>query len=72
MFQMKRSAAFATNLTGFKINYAPALSQTPDSARTQAYAFTNGIPGNGPYGFQIPVTIGKPGDRGYSPLWSLI
>jgi hypothetical protein len=67
----EKVAAFATNLTGFKINYAPALSQTPDSARTQAYAFTNGIPGNGPYGFQIPVTIGKPGDRGYSPLWQL-
>jgi hypothetical protein len=31
----EKVATFATNLTGFKINYAPALSQTPDSARTR-------------------------------------
>ena len=64
-------AASATNLTGFKVNYAPALAQTPDSARSQAYAFTNGIEGDGPFGFQLPVTVGKPGDDGYSPLWQL-
>ena len=28
----EKTAAFATNLTGFKVNYAPALAQTPDSA----------------------------------------
>ena len=64
-------AASATNLTGFNVNYAPALAQTPDSAKSQAYAFTNGIEGDGPFGFQLPVTVGKPGDEGYSPLWQL-
>jgi hypothetical protein len=64
-------AASATNLTGFKVNYAPALAQTPDSGRAQAYAFTNGIEGDGPFGFQLPVTGGQPGDQGYSPLWQL-
>jgi hypothetical protein len=64
-------AASATNLTGFKVNYAPALAQTPETARARAYAFTNGIEGNGPFGFQLPVTGGKPGDEGYSPLWQL-
>jgi hypothetical protein len=65
------TAAFATNLTGFKVNYAPALAQTPDSARAQAYAFTNGVTGDGPFGFQIPVVNAKPGDEGYSPLWQV-
>jgi hypothetical protein len=65
------TAAFATNLTGFKVNYAPALAQTPDSARAQAYAFTNGVAGDGPFGFQIPVVNAKPGEEGYSPLWQV-
>jgi hypothetical protein len=65
------TAAFATNLTGFKVNYAPALAQSPDSARAQAYAFTNGVAGDGPFGFQIPVVNAKPGDEGYSPLWQV-
>ena len=67
----EKTAAFATNLTGFKLNYAPALAQTPDSARAQAYAFTNGVAGDGPFGFQIPVVNAKPGDEGYSPLWQV-
>jgi hypothetical protein len=67
----EKTAAFATNLTGFKVNYAPALAQTPDSARAQAYAFTNGVAGDGPFGFQIPVVNAKPGDEGYSPLWQV-
>jgi hypothetical protein len=67
----EKTAAFATNLTGFKVNYAPALAQTPDSARAQAFAFTNGIAGDGPFGFQNPVVNAKPGDEGYSPLWQV-
>ena len=67
----EKTAAFATNLTGFKVNYAPTLTQTPETARAQAYAFTNGIEGDGPFGFQLPVIIGKPSDEGYSPLWQL-
>ncbi|MFY9965402.1 MAG: hypothetical protein WAK50_06645 [Nitrososphaeraceae archaeon] len=67
----EKTAAFATNLTGFKVNYAPALAQTPDSARAQAYSFTNGVASDGPFGFQIPVVNAKPGDEGYSPLWQV-
>lgn len=63
------TAAFATNLTGFKVNYAPTLSQTPASARAQAYAFTNGVAGGGPFGFQIPVVNAKPGDEGFWFEW---
>jgi hypothetical protein len=67
----EKTAAFATNLTGFKVNYAPALALTPEIARAQAYAFTNGVTGDGPFGFQIPVVNAKPGDEGYSPLWQV-
>jgi hypothetical protein len=63
-----KTAQMATNLTGFKVNFAPLLAQTPETARGQAYVFTNGIEGKGPFGFQIPVLNVKPGDEGYSPL----
>ena len=64
----QKVAQQATQLLGFKVNFAPLLSQTPDEALSQAYAFINGIPGKGPFGFQIPVLSAKPGDTGYSPL----
>jgi hypothetical protein len=64
----EKIAQQATKLLGFKVNFAPLLSQTPESALSQAYAFTNGIPGQGPFGFQIPVLSTKPGDANYSAL----
>ena len=67
----EKTAADATNQTGFEVNHAPLLAQTPETARAQAYAFTNGIAGDGPFGFQLPVVTGKPGDEGYSPLWQI-
>lgn len=67
----ENTAKMATNLTGFKVNFSPLLAQTPESARGQAYVFKNGIEGNGPFGFQLPVLNAKPGDEGYSPLLQL-
>lgn len=64
----EKIAEFATNLTGFKVNFSPLLAQTPESARGQAYVFKNGVEGKGPFGFQVPVLNGKPGDEQYSPL----
>lgn len=64
----KGVAAMLTNLIGFKVNHAPLLAQTPQDARGQVYIFENGIEGNGPLGFQLPVTNAKPGDEGYGPL----
>jgi hypothetical protein len=61
-------AAQLTNMTGFKVNFAPLLAQTPEDARGQMYIFENGVEGDGPLGFQLPVTNAKPGDEGYSPL----
>lgn len=61
-------ATMLTNLTGFKVNFAPLLAQTPEDALGQVFIFENGVEGTGPLGFQLPVTNAKPGDEGYSPL----
>src|ERR671923_1650859 len=66
-----KTATQITNQTGFKVNFAPLLAKTPEAARGQAYVFTNGIQGQGPFGFQLPVVNAKPGDEGYSPLLQL-
>ncbi|AIC15506.1 DUF7482 domain-containing protein [Nitrososphaera viennensis] len=64
-------AAQLTNESGFQVNFAPLLAKTPQDARNQAYFFTNGIEGNGTFGFQLPVVTSKPGDGDYSPLWQV-
>jgi hypothetical protein len=66
-----QTAAAITNQTGFKVNVSPVLTKTPESDLNQAYGFTNGIPGTGPFGFQLPVVQTEPGEQGYSPLWKL-
>ncbi|MDQ3840238.1 MAG: hypothetical protein M3297_13335 [Thermoproteota archaeon] len=57
------------NNTGYPINYAPVLVQTPQSERGQGYLFLNGVKGDGPNGFQLPVANAVPGDQDYSPIW---
>ncbi len=57
-----------TEFLGFSVNFSPLLSQIPEASLSQAYVFTNGISGEGPFGFQIPVLSAKPGDSNYSPL----
>jgi hypothetical protein len=57
------------NNTGFTINYAPILTQIPESQRGQGYLFLNGIKGEAPNGFQLPVANAVPGDEDYSPIW---
>jgi hypothetical protein len=64
----KQAADQLTEMTNFTVNVAPILSQTPESARGQIYVFTNGIPGKGPNGFQLPVLNANPGNESYSPL----
>ena len=57
------------NNTGYPINYAPILSQTPQSERGEGYLFLNGVKGEAPNGFQLPVANAVPGDKDYSPIW---
>jgi hypothetical protein len=60
-----------SNTTSFKVNYAPSLSNTSESARQKGYVFVNGVKGEGPIGSQISVASALPGDKGYSPLFQI-
>ena len=60
-----------SNTTSFKVNYAPSLANTSESARQQGYVFANGVKGEGPIGSQISVASALPGDKGYSPLFQI-
>jgi hypothetical protein len=65
----KDAVSSITNNTGFPVNYAPLLNNTSDSIRGQGYVFLNGVQGEAPGGFQLPVANAVPGDKDYSPLW---
>ena len=60
-----------TDLTGFRVAYTPALALAPEESLAQIYAFTNGVEGNGAFGFQPQVADSQPGDEKYSPLWNV-
>ena len=65
-------AASITNTTGFKVNYAPNLASTLESALQPGYVFVNGIKTTeSPVGFQLGVSSALPGEKGYSPLSQL-
>ena len=65
-------AASITNTTGFKVNFAPSLASTPESALQPGYVFVNGIKATeSPVGFQLGVSSALPGEKGYSPLSQL-
>jgi hypothetical protein len=65
----KHAVSSITNNTGFPVNYAPLLNYTPESIRGQGYVFLNGVQGEAPGGFQLPVANAIPGDKDYSHLW---
>ncbi|HEX7141027.1 MAG TPA: hypothetical protein VF222_00965, partial [Nitrososphaeraceae archaeon] len=65
----KHAVSSITNNTGFPVNYAPVLNNTSESIRGQGYVFLNGVQGEAPGGFQLPVANAVPGDKDYSPLW---
>jgi hypothetical protein len=66
-------ASSVSNTTGFKVNYAPTLANTSDSARQQGFVFLNGFSGEegGPLGSQSSVATAVPGDPDYSPLFDI-
>lgn len=66
-------ASSVSNTTGFKVNYAPTLANTSDSARQQGFVFLNGFSGEegGPLGSQLSVATALPGDPDYSPLFDI-
>lgn len=66
-------ASSVSNTTGFKVNYAPSLANTSESARQQGFVFLNGFSGEegGPLGSQLSVATAVPGDPDYSPLFEI-
>ena len=46
----------------------PSLANVPDELLANVYAFTNGMAGTGPFGFQADVFDNPPGTDGYTPL----
>ncbi|MBI2861058.1 MAG: hypothetical protein HYX91_06075 [Chloroflexi bacterium] len=64
-------ADMLTKMMGPKVLFVPALAQVPESVLTNVYVFTNGIKGDGPFGFQADIFDSVPGDEGYSPLRSV-
>ena len=44
------------------------MRTVPDQFLQQGYDFLNGIKGEGPFSYQLPVGTSLPGDSDYSPL----
>ena len=61
-------ADMLTAMMGPQVVLVSRLAETPASLLAEVYVFTNGVQGNGPFGFQPDVFDAVPGDEGYSPL----
>ncbi len=67
----EKVAELLTGMMGSPVLVVPSLAQAPEAMRTNVYVFTNGIKGDGPFGFQPDVFDNPPGTVGYSPLRAL-
>ena len=61
-----------TQKQNWNVKFAPKLRWAPASAQDTVYAFTNGIKGDGIYGFQGEVFGVTPAQKEYTPLASLV
>ncbi len=64
-------AEMLTEMMGSPVLVVPSLAQAPEAMLANVYVFTNGVPGDGPFGFQADVFDNPPGTEGYSPLRAL-
>ena len=53
---------------GSPVLLVPALAQASETMLATVYVFTNGVRGDGPFGFQPDVFDNPPGTEGYRPL----
>ncbi len=65
-------AAMLTKMMGPKVIVVPRLAKIPRSLLADVYVFTNGVRGDGPFGFQVDVFDSVPGQARYSPLRSVV
>jgi hypothetical protein len=64
-------AEMLTEMMGSPVLVVPELAEAPEAALANVYVFTNGVPGDGPLGFQPDVFDNPPSREGYSPLRAL-
>ena len=57
-----------TNMMESPVILVPSLADMPAESLANVYVFTNGIAGDGPFGFQADVFDNPPGSDGYTPL----
>lgn len=56
---------------GAQVALVPELAAAPPELLAQLYVFVNGVPGDGPFGFQKDIFDSVPGDPAYRPLRNL-
>jgi len=61
-------AKLLTEMMGSPVLTVPALARAPEAMLAPVYVFTNGIKGEGPFGYQPDVFDAPPGSERYSPL----
>lgn len=61
-------AQMLTIMMGSPVLVVPSLAQAPDAMLANVYVFTDGVRGEGPFGFQPDVFDNPPGTEGYRPL----
>jgi len=65
-------AEMLTRMMGPKVLVVPSLAKVPADLLADVYVFTNGVKGDGPFGFQMDVFDSVPGEPRYTPLRSVI
>lgn len=61
-------AEMLTRMMGPRVVLAPALSEAPDQLLGRVFVFTNGVKGDGPFGFQPDIFDTVPSEPSYRPL----
>jgi hypothetical protein len=61
-------AEMLTRMMGPKVLVVPSLKEVPARLLAEVFVFTNGVRGEGPFGFQPDVFDAAPGDDRYTPL----
>lgn len=65
-------AGMLTRMMGPTVLVVPSLARVPTDLLADVYVFSNGVKGDGPFGFQLDVFDSVPGDPRYTPLRSVM
>ena len=65
-------ASTISDKQNWKVHISPVLAHVPSTSYGNMFVFTNGITGNGTYGYQDDVLSFTPSDKQYSPLSKVV